>query len=906
MAKISTLPTAGALTGAERLPLLQDGETREVGAQAILDAAVEQTFNVIRSKNLYDPGLAVDAHIWNYGNGTLAAFANGMITGRMPVEEGKTYTLSQPAPEKGFFPHLYCWDADGDYLGMDALLGGDNPVIAGMDLVTSGAGGTGGFRRVTFTVPEGSGIRSVGTMALYNYAAHTTADFDRIRNAVQLEEGALPTAFEPWGTQPVIALKDSIVLPASVTATVDAFDFGPSKNRYDLTGAENGRLLGLATGTSDVYANGIVLGWTAVEPGKTYTASMTHPLGLHNAHSIYCRDAGGEFLGLDHTVGAYVGMAEPPTDIVWTGDAKVTFTIPADSDIRFVGFMTNYSVHTVDDFNAVVASVQIEEGTEATAWSPYSATPVAKIRTSALPEVLSTGATAALPLRVRLTAADVYIGATWDDDELLWQKVTLSTGVAFTNDTVNVMGARRSLRTVLDATTAWATGVVLANQGDDSAPLHYFNTYIGANHGPNFVLQIVAAGHGKTVLDVGSDWTDGVGLHWCILRVVDADTLWVLSENLSVYPAWSFAVAISGTVLTHAADATNVAAINITGAVTVRQLTPCLQSQSKKVLLDGRELVTAPGDYACSTLHIVNAYNITNPASVRDYVRSQAGGATQPSFIHESIEADVRRTITYAYAENGSCTIIDDVRLLNPVLLNASGYFSGTQAMPLTYTGKELWEYIPRLLPFVGGLKTWDFANQENIGGAFELVQFDRDHWAEADNPPDRMAQMVKSGGAVEFGLMVGISRLRSVGDPAQRVNLVNQPMFLSANRKQYPAWLSADCTAYPGPVSMVPAGASFQAVAFRAWWRGADNPEATCVTWYRDGRSVIVIADFHDDVAFSALRLPPQFTGMDIEVLDKTDTLTIHGSGIVAPDGVFISTALAGAPHASVILRLT
>jgi hypothetical protein len=244
-------------------------------------------------------------------------------------------------------------------------------------------------------------------------------------------------------------------------------------------------------------------------------------------------------------------------------------------------------------------------------------------------------------LSVTRQANDLYITSGFTPSLNLSQKIVLSTGVAFTNDTVNVQGARTAAITQLDDVAAWTGGTVLAAQGDSSAPLHYNGTYIGANHGAFIVKQVTAAGHSKAVQDVGSRWTDGAAVSWYLMRIVDANTLWFVSANLSVYPAWSFASVLSGN-LTHAAGATNTGATTV-DSYTTTQLYPCLKKQTKTVLLDGQQTASADGTWRCTALDIVNSYDITNPAAVVAYVAAQVGGATQPDFLHTSIAADVRR-----------------------------------------------------------------------------------------------------------------------------------------------------------------------------------------------------------------------------------------------------------------------
>ena len=673
-------------------------------AKAAVDAVydtldpVSAEFDIVPAKNLYNPALAENGFVYNFVGGEKSAFANSIVSGRVPVTEGLTYTFSQPSTESGMFGNVYCWDASGTYLGMAALQT-TNAVVPGMGLTLADLSAAGGYRSVTFTVPVGSGVATVGMMLLSPYAVHTTDDFNRIRAATQLEVGAVATGLEPY------------------------------------TGHGKATLRQQAT-----------------------------------------------------------GQAQPA-------------------------------------------------------------------------------------LVVQRQGQTVYVRSHWSSTLDLIQRIALSTGTAFTNDTVNLTGARTALKTVTDTASAFNGGTVLASQGDDACPMNYNGTYIGANHGAFIVRETTATAHGKTVFDVGSQWTDGAARKWTIVRIVDANKLWLVSENLSVYPVWSFATAFTGTTLTHFSGATNTGAISIASSTTT-QLWPAINAQSKRVLLDGVTEILADGTYRCNTLQVVEGYNITNPASVLSYVQSQVGSATQPALNHSSVAADVKRTITYLFAENGSCTITDGVQVVNALTI---GYLGATQAGALNYSGKQLWQYMPRVTAKTNPSGTWDFQAQADISGTFELITLGSANWTDANNPPDRMAQIVKTAGVAEFGLMVGYSPRRSVGVPALRKTLVNTSGFISSLRKQYP---------YAVNVPALSAGTAYDIVAFRGWWNAADAGDASAFTWYRDGKSVIVVADFHQTVNNSRLQLPSRFVGMDVTVVDKSASLTLHGSGVVSAGGLQVSVS--------------
>lgn len=833
----------------------------------------------VSAANLYNPTLAEDGYVYNYATGTKSAFANCSVSGYIPVTENTTYTITQLNRETGIYPHVFCWAASGTYLGMDALISG-NPVIAGMNVVASNPGGTNGYRRLTFTIPSGSGIAKIAVLLIYPYVAHSTDDFIRIKNNTQMIIGSAPGYFYEYS-----GIYDSTL----VDPLIDAFDYSAQRNLFSGNEAVDGYLISYTTGLNVVYANGMSFGYFPVVANTTYCVTMGDPLGFSAV--LWCRDIDGNFLGIDHTVGPNNGMANPPTPIVWTGANQVVFTIPAGSAIAFVGLMAAYSAHTTADFNRVLATIQAEVGSVPTAYQPYSPRGHAVLKTTSLPSQTTEEEAGILtpdwPVHVTKLGNDVYIRGALSTSYDIVNKVSLASNV---NLTVNITETRKVSNTIDSVITAFSSGIAMAVSTDDAAPLYYNGTYIGANHGANFVILATVTSHGKTVEDVGSTWSDGSAV-WTILKIVDSNSVWLLSANQSSYPVWSFLTSLWSNTLLHVANATHTDTMTVS-ASSLTQLTPALQGQTATIYLDGKTAMADDGDAAANSVHIVNSYSICNPASVLAYVQSQVGSSVQPDLNHNSIATDVRRTVTYAFAANGSCTITDGVYFTNAVTL---GYFGVTQATALPLgSGETLWQYIPRVSGITNGIKTWQFQATENISGTFAEIHIAAANFTDANNPPDRMAQIVKnSGGTKQHGLMLGYSPVRSIGVPATRATLISEACFLSSIRKQYPKAVT---------VTSQPAGSYYEAIAFRAFWDANANSSATCCTWYQDGNAIILMADFHQIVAFLRLTVPLDWTGRTITVVHKTATVTVHGNSVVA-DGIRVSSS---ATYGELVLVLT
>lgn len=677
------------------------------------------------------------------------------------------------------------------------------------------------------------------------------------------------------------------------------------KNKFDPSLSTDGKLRDFAAGTLTTYAPGMDFGKHPVQAGRTYTLSMpVSEVGFTGV--LYCWNAGGTYLGIANAVGANPKIANGPTGIQWRDPSTTlsgynctcTFTIPAaGSSVAYVGVMAGYSTHTTADFNRVVASIQLEEGYGATELVAYSASTLPKEDLSRqADDVLDAGT-----VKVVKAAGVLYVRTRWSSTEDLVQKLTLATGTTYSNDVINFDGAKVIDRTAAYSATASAyasSTTTLATQGDDACPAAYNATYIGANHGPNFVMEVTANAHGKANADVGSAWVDGSARKFYLMRVVDSNTLWFLSENIGTATGWDFDVTFSGATLTHSSGATNTGAITI-GASGVTQLYPITQNRTKAIRLDGLVNVHRDGVYTCRSLQVVESYDIPNVASALDLVKGTTGQTGDRVYTDPSITSQSRLTMAYVFAPNGSCTVYSTFQAKQALTI---GYVGFIQASALSFSGKSLLQYIPKVLPWVGGIKTWDWAATEDISGTLELYRAQAAQWADANNPPDRMAQLVKNGSVKEFGFLCGFSPLRGVGVPATRKTHVDDALILFDTRKMYPKGIEQGGSQFGG-VGTVTAGSRYDAVAYRCFYNLKPHQDTTVFTWFMDGSDVVVVFDCHQAVTAKVLPLPPQFTGKTVTVVEKHANLTLLGGSYVSTDGLIVTVT---GTYGYAVLRLS
>lgn len=668
------------------------------------------------------------------------------------------------------------------------------------------------------------------------------------------------------------------------------------KNKFNPSLAQNGRYIFFG-GTIETAANGISYGLQNVVEGKSYTYWIPSGSIFSFDGTIRCYDTNGVFLGLHQFVSASYPVAPiPPTSVSFTGGNKVCkFTIPIGSKIGKIGLSGTFIAHTQADYEALIPTVQLEVGNAQTTFEPFNLGATRSIKEDSLPSVYAKKSdlnditpkgvvSKNTATTVCVDAIYAYIRTKWNSTLDLVQQVQYGTTTSFNNNVVNPYSVKTIPATTLDENTitAYSTGTLIVNHVDDAAPCNYNLTYIGANHGAYIVHQATVAGHGKTVVDVGSRWTQGLNT-FTIMRIVDANTLWLVSQNIGA-TYWQFVTSSqSGLTFTHLSGATNSTAFTpITSSLT--QLYPAIKNQVKTIRLDGRVPVTTSGVYKCEFVDIVNTYEICNPVSVIAYVQSVVGSATQPPFDHTSVTTDMRVVLTYRYASNGSCSINSMYQTKSQLRM---GYIGGTQALPLSYTGKSLYQYVPKLLPIVGTLKTWNLTAVEDITSQIETLNFTNAVWADSNNPPDRMVQFVSTGSVKNHGMVIGYGLQRGYGRPSIRksTSQSNAGFLNASTRKMYPYLINDSSFAS----SLIPANTVINATVYRSIYNFDTVPSATVYTWYYDGNDIIVVFDTHQSSNAVQLPLPSWMDGLSATVIDSSLTFTLL-TPIVSNDGLLAS----------------
>lgn len=150
--------------------------------------------------NMFNPAQATNGLAYNFSDGKAFAYANSMITGKIKVSPGETYTLWIPqddgtnwwAVAQPLFP---CWDVENNFLGIaNEYSNYKYPT----NQITTISGES--QRYLTFTIQSTGTVRNVAFQIPQEYIAHSEADFVRWCGKIMLETGSVRTAWSAYTT----------------------------------------------------------------------------------------------------------------------------------------------------------------------------------------------------------------------------------------------------------------------------------------------------------------------------------------------------------------------------------------------------------------------------------------------------------------------------------------------------------------------------------------------------------------------------------------------------------------------------------------------------------------------------------------------------------------------------------
>jgi len=414
-----------------------------------------------------------------------------------------------------------------------------------------------------------------------------------------------------------------------------------------------------------------------------------------------------------------------------------------------------------------------------------------------------------------------------------------------------------------------AGGKMIHANGDDATPWNINGTYIGANHGCAAVLELTCAGHGKKTADLGSAWEDGAGTTFYLIKILDEDRLWFLSENSGKGDIWRFKTSVEGSSLKGKTRGGRLAFSK--SALT--QLIPACRIKKQQYLVNGKTRLEDDRPAACESFDMVEDYDIINPASLLQDIIKHPG--KERNFVAEPLEAVINNHIVYRFHPNGANVITTTSKALQDFEMGYMGFIQSARLTKGSYDTQEY--YIPKTLAFTQDGTSYDFKAIQNYETPPKTpLQFAAasKNIEDPENLPERFIQFLcrKENGKTmrEVGYALGYSLIHGLTRPKERAKNAGTAISLNVTTKSYPH-------AVDSKMGHIPAGTQFECTAYRHYFCPELQKNATCFYWHEENGETVFYADYHKAVERDVLRLPAKLAGKALTVVEKTPSLTLR-----------------------------
>lgn len=714
-------------------------------------------------------------------------------SGYIPVVAGQTYTLSGKIPTAFKTYSFFASNTSITSLGFARFF----------------------TDSVTFTVPQGA------THVVFTIADPSNQDFEN----VQLELGTVATAYEPNGS--VYSYLESL-LPKSVK---DAILIGRSNQQKvsvidQLTVSTEGSTKNLFKKSRQVqsqYINtsGLILttsiegapGWSwlrtehiPVTPGQKITINAKNYSGGYQAYAFYNTTATGV------------------SAIQWgTYSLPITLTVPAGA---------SYFVMNIGDISNPFNELQIELGETVTTYE--NGDDDVFLDASKLYPSTNTGG---------------FLSSVKNSGGSL--AITCKTKEAVYEQAMRVnRAANRLFSQVVNFYNFYIDGVAVHGMGDDASPMILNDQWIGANHGW-FGYKVTATGHGKTVADIGSQWSTLSNKEVVIINVIDENTLFTSFTESSTLSDYS--------TLTHKANASNAASFSVS-AIAIEQWYPSLMNYNLTGSIDGQP-IDLTRDFSSTQFKekfcIHEYYEIPSKNDLIEFTKANVG---VNKLDYTGVESTIAFNITYAFDTECGCTVTADfICLKDGATLDK---IAGIQSSIMS-SSAQLEYYVPKTVPFTVSGTTVDFANKVLLNTTPNLTYKFTPSTAEVGvNPPDRFIQILPT-----HGFALGYLPILDA-EPTRRKDLCTVEYGnIATTRKTYPSFVYK-------PTAPLLKGKYYSVVAYRKHFKR--DQKRTCKYLVTSEQGDFLYLDWHSPKELDVIDLPDLLKGRSFAIHEKSSNVTL------------------------------
>lgn len=674
------------------------------------------------------------------------------------------------------------------------------------------------------------------------FASNTSEMTDTTKNYVNTTDGYLYIYNGEIWTKTDVQYQSTGIADNSVTYKKTNF-MRENLNLYDPSLAVDGKFVIYNSGKLENYPTSATSGKINVGLGEWNLSIPQEESGLEKV--IRCYGVDGRYLGISMQVSSapvVEGIAVKTLTLNGRKQLRITITNP---DIAFIEttIIYPYAEHNSSDFDRIRKSIQLQRGSNFTFFEKYVGKGVLDYEClpyeliEKLKEIENK-----IDNRVffKIIKEDdiLFLISNWSEIENLVQTLSINSKLAIAGKNNNLFNfgvigtADKSIENPRISDIS-----VKKSSSDDIAPPNINGVYIGANHGFSKVYNITCNNHNKTIQDIGSEWVDTVGTKFYIIKIVDVNTLQVISENKSE-DKWDFRE-VEGN-LTHSKNATNTSEIIITNKV-ASQWYPSIKNREINIKIDGVD-IKDNGAYSGSELIIEESYYINDVSSTLDYFKSNVGKEIDISKAL-SINNVARIYNKYVFQPNGACVIEGKFEAVKDIDL---GYIGFTQSIAPNYAESKLLQYIPNTV----GVNGQNFSNIVDITTPSN-INLTNKYWENTNVPPKRYCQIVEKNNLKTFGFTHGY---------IERNKNVSNALNIFTTNKNYPHYVDG---------GILKKNEIINAKCFRCPINYNLDRDATNISWFKDGGSIILMLDYHKSISKS-LNLGLEFYNKNIEVLES------------------------------------
>jgi hypothetical protein len=413
---------------------------------------------------------------------------------------------------------------------------------------------------------------------------------------------------------------------------------------------------------------------------------------------------------------------------------------------------------------------------------------------------------------------------------------------------------------------------IIHRMGDSTGPLFITDPapwHLWAQHG--YCIPTVDAEHTLSSDDIGTIWKDQRNREYKIGKIEDKRIylLPIVRETKfnGVYTRdWKSPTSNNNpeiTSLTHVNGSihTNTISCIYNGST---QLRPMMLLFNRKCMADGKE-ITEDGTYYCDEFVISEVLNCTDPWTVESWF--------------PVVQKEIGAVLTETFTIHGlACMYDTTLEMKKSYIFGAYGANQVQHLVPInTMAGYDVYGMMPRAKK--GNYAVPYLINDLNRSG--EWVVRNESNLYDINKQPDRYISFFKNPttGDMKIGCASGLSLIRGLTMDSLR-NIVFKE-YKNGDRDLLSCSPSNRNKAYFKVLadshfenSIIPANYKVHLSTYLCYFDPMANKGQ--VYWYKDGDTFIIYAHYQSIQNKQTINLPKEMEGLRVEIVDKTDGITL------------------------------